>query len=156
MGTGIAIYLSGQKHVKKDSQMIPVLETKKSESHAESRCASDDLDSTFQKNLCVHDRVCDGQSFCSVVTMVDCGRSSCASRCANRGSVTVYVVCGAVERGGLCPCKNCKPNEPTCHERYAAKVAEAFRLLESAKEQPEFDDPARAVGHRILTFPVGV
>jgi AraC family transcriptional regulator of adaptative response/methylated-DNA-[protein]-cysteine methyltransferase len=79
-----------------------------------------------------------------------------------RENVAFHTSCKDAERAGFRPCKRCKPNEPSLHDRYAAKVTEACRLIEEAEEPPQLDELARATGlsayhfHRIFKAIAGV
>lgn len=63
---------------------------------------------------------------------------------------------------GFRPCKRCKPDQPSLRNRYAAKVADACRLIETAEDVPTLDDLARAAGlssfhfHRVFKAIAGV
>jgi len=108
------------------------------------------------------DRSYDGKFYYSVATTGVYCRPSCPARLARRENVAFHASCADAERSGYRPCKRCKPNEPSLHFRYAAKVAEACRLIEDAEEPPKLDVLARAAGlstyhfHRVFKAIAGV
>lgn len=104
----------------------------------------------------------DGKFYYSVVTTGVYCRPSCAARLPRRENVTFHASCADAERAGFRPCKRCKPNEPSLHDRYATKIAEACRLIEQVEEPPKLADLAQATGlspyhfHRIFKAVAGV
>ncbi|WP_334149065.1 bifunctional DNA-binding transcriptional regulator/O6-methylguanine-DNA methyltransferase Ada [Hyphomicrobium sp.] len=108
------------------------------------------------------DRSFDGTFFYAVATTGVYCRPSCPARLAKRENVTFHTSCAAAEAAGFRPCKRCKPNEPSLHDTYAAKVAEACRLIEGSEDVPKLDDLARAFGlssfhfHRVFKTIAGV
>jgi AraC family transcriptional regulator, regulatory protein of adaptative response / methylated-DNA-[protein]-cysteine methyltransferase len=108
------------------------------------------------------DRSSDGRFYFSVATTGVYCRPSCPARRANRANVRFHKTCTEAEASGFRPCKRCKPNEPGRDAQYAAKVAEACRLIETAEEPPSLDVLAAVVGlspyhfHRIFKSVAGV
>jgi AraC family transcriptional regulator, regulatory protein of adaptative response / methylated-DNA-[protein]-cysteine methyltransferase len=108
------------------------------------------------------DRSFDGKFYYSVATTGVYCRPSCPARLAKRENVTFHLSCRDAESAGFRPCKRCKPAEPSLHDRYAAKVAEACRLIETAEEAPKLDEVAKTAGlspyhfHRIFKAIAGV
>lgn len=108
------------------------------------------------------DRAADGQFFYSVRTTGVYCRPSCAARLARRDNVTFHATTADAERAGFRPCKRCKPDQPSLVEQYAAKVAEACRLIENSDEAPKLDALAQAAAlsryhfHRIFKAITGV
>lgn len=108
------------------------------------------------------DRSCDGKFVYSVATTGVYCRPSCAARLPRRENVAFHASCRDAEAAGFRPCKRCRPNEPSLHARYAAKVAAACRLIEDAEEPPKLDALARATGlstyhfHRVFKAVAGV
>lgn len=108
------------------------------------------------------DRAADGQFFYSVRTTGVYCRPSCAARLARRDNVAFHATTADAERAGFRPCKRCKPGQPSMVEQYAAKVAEACRLIEDSDEAPKLDALAQAAGlsryhfHRIFKAVTGV
>lgn len=104
----------------------------------------------------------DGQFYFSVVTTGIYCRPSCPARHANRANVVFHATCAEAEAAGFRPCKRCKPNEPALAAQYAAKVAEACRLIEVSEDEPSLDALAEAAGlspyhfHRIFKAQTGV
>jgi AraC family transcriptional regulator of adaptative response/methylated-DNA-[protein]-cysteine methyltransferase len=119
-------------------------------------------DETFWNALKARDGSFDGKFFYSVATTGVYCRPSCPSRLARRENVTFYGTCQDAEAAGFRPCKRCKPNEVSLHDRYAAKVAEACRLIQEAEEPPKLEDLAAAVElstyhfHRVFKAVAGV
>jgi AraC family transcriptional regulator of adaptative response/methylated-DNA-[protein]-cysteine methyltransferase len=119
-------------------------------------------DEAFWNAVKARDRNFDGKFFYSVATTGVYCRPSCPSRLARRENVTFHGSCQEAEAAGFRPCKRCKPNELSLHDRYAAKVAEACRLIEEAEEPPKLDDLAAAVElstyhfHRVFKAVAGV
>ena len=108
------------------------------------------------------DRSINGAFFKSVATTGVYCRPSCPARLANRKNVEFHASCAEAEKAGFRPCKRCKPDEPSLHDRYAAKVAEACRIIEEAEQALKLDELARAVGlssyhfHRVFKNITGV
>lgn len=107
-------------------------------------------------------RAADGQFFYSVRTTGVYCRPSCAARRARRENVAFYATPADAERAGFRPCKRCKPDQPSLVERYAAKVAEACRMIEAGDEAPNLDALAQTAAlsryhfHRIFKAITGV
>jgi AraC family transcriptional regulator of adaptative response/methylated-DNA-[protein]-cysteine methyltransferase len=108
------------------------------------------------------DRSADGQFFYSVRTTGVYCRPSCASRIAQRRNVAFHPSRAAAEAAGFRPCRRCKPHEPSLSEQYAARIAEACRLIESADAAPSLNDLARSLEvspyhfHRIFKMLTGL
>ena len=104
----------------------------------------------------------DAKFYYSVATTGVYCRPSCPARLAKRENVAFHASCADAEIAGYRPCKRCKPNEPSLHDRYAVKVAEACRLIEEAEEPPKLDELASAAGlstyhfHRVFKVVAGV
>lgn len=119
-------------------------------------------DTLYWNAVKARDRSFDGKLLYSVATTGVYCRPSCPARLAKRENVAFHASCADAEAAGFRPCKRCKPNEPSLHETYAAKVAEACRLIEEAEEAPKLDDLARASGlstfhfHRVFKAIAGV
>lgn len=119
-------------------------------------------DTDYWNAVCARDRAYDGTFFYSVATTGVYCRPSCPARLADRKNVAFHSTCSAAEKAGFRPCKRCKPNEPSLHDRYAAKVAEACRLIEGAEEPPKLEELAHATGlstyhfHRVFKAIAGV
>jgi AraC family transcriptional regulator of adaptative response/methylated-DNA-[protein]-cysteine methyltransferase len=112
--------------------------------------------------IVARDRTFDGSFVFGVVTTGIYCRPSCPARHAKRENIRFHATCADAERAGFRPCKRCKPNQPSLHTQYAAKVAKACRMIESAEEAPPLDELARAAGlsphhfHRIFKSIAGV
>ena len=70
-------------------------------------------------------------------------RPSCPARLANRENVAFHTSCREAEAAGFRPCKRCMPNQPSLHDQYAQKVAEACRLIETAETPPSLGELAK-------------
>ncbi|HRN87292.1 bifunctional DNA-binding transcriptional regulator/O6-methylguanine-DNA methyltransferase Ada [Hyphomicrobium sp.] len=147
--------------MKKERQMLPAPEAKM-KSPPRLRSAPVDPEIEYWNAVRARDRDYDGKFYYSVATTGVYCRPSCPARLANRKNVAFHTSCADAERAGFRPCKRCKPTEPSLHERYAAKVADACRLIEDAEEPPKLDELARAIGlstyhfHRIFKAIAGV
>ena len=119
-------------------------------------------DDVFWNAVKARDRSFDGKFFYSVATTGVYCRPSCAARLARRENVAFHATCREAEVAGFRPCKRCKPNETSPHDRDAAKVAEACRLIEEAEEPPNLDELAAAVElspyhfHRVFKAIAGI
>jgi len=108
------------------------------------------------------DRSAEGRFFYSVATTGVYCRPSCAARRANPKNVRFHPTIADAEAAGFRPCKRCKPDQPSLDEQYAAMVAEACRMIESADEAPTLATLAKAGGlsafhfHRIFKAVTGV
>lgn len=104
----------------------------------------------------------DGRFYYSVASTGVYCRPSCGSRMPKRENVAFHATCAAAERAGFRPCKRCQPNAPSLHERYAAKVAQACRMIETAETAPSLIELAHAAGlsphhfHRVFKAIAGV
>lgn len=130
--------------------------------HARSLPPSRSLDAIYWQALVTRDLTFDGKFFYSVMSTGVYYRPSCAARLPKRENVAFHASCREAEVAGFRPCKRCKPDEPSLHERYAAKIAEACRLMENAEETPKLDTLAAATGlspfhfHRVFKTIAGV
>lgn len=112
--------------------------------------------------VAARDAAFDGRFYYSVATTGVYCRPSCASRAAKRANVAFHDSCAEAEAAGFRPCKRCRPNEPALATQYAAKVAEACRLIETSDEEPSLDALAETAGlsryhfHRIFKSQTGV
>jgi len=108
------------------------------------------------------DRTVDGKFYYSVASTGVYCRPSCPARLAKRANVNFHTTRADAEAAGFRPCKRCRPDQPALDEQYAAKVAEACRLIERAEEEPKLDELAHTVGlspyhfHRIFKAVAGV
>lgn len=104
----------------------------------------------------------DGQFVTSVATTGVYCRPGCPARLPKRANVRFHATCADAEAAGFRPCKRCKPDQTAPGEHYAAKVARACRLIETAEEPPSLDDLARHAGfsryhfHRVFKRIAGV
>jgi AraC family transcriptional regulator, regulatory protein of adaptative response / methylated-DNA-[protein]-cysteine methyltransferase len=110
----------------------------------------------------VRDRSFDGKFVYSVATTGVYCRPSCPSRPARRENVAFHATCREAEIAGFRPCKRCKPNEASLHDRYADMIAKACRFIEEAEEEPRLDELAAAMGlsayhfHRVFKAITGL
>lgn len=108
------------------------------------------------------DRAADGQFFYSVRTTGVYCRPSCAARRAHRENVAFHATPADAQRAGFRPCKRCKPDQPSLLEQYAAKVAQACRMIEDSDTAPNLDVLAKTAAlsryhfHRIFKAVTGV
>jgi AraC family transcriptional regulator of adaptative response/methylated-DNA-[protein]-cysteine methyltransferase len=127
-----------------------------------SSMSPDLTDETFWTAVKVRDPSFDGKFFYSVATTGVYCRPSCGARLARRENVAFHASCQEAEAAGFRPCKRCKPNETSLHDRHAAKVAQTCRLIEKAEEPPTLDALAATAGlspyhfHRIFKAIAGV
>ncbi|MBS0239323.1 MAG: bifunctional DNA-binding transcriptional regulator/O6-methylguanine-DNA methyltransferase Ada [Proteobacteria bacterium] len=147
--------------MRKARKMIPVSHAPAAKAKT-ARSAGTDTEKIYWNAVKARDRNFDGTFFYSVATTGVYCRPSCAARLANRENVAFHASCKDAERAGFRPCKRCKPNEPSLHERYAAMVAEACQLIAKAEEPPTLDDLAHTAGlspyhfHRVFKTIAGV
>jgi len=89
-------------------------------------------------------------------------RSSCPARHAKRDNVIFFRSRQDAEAAGFRPCKRCKPDQPSTHDQYIKKVAEACRLIEASETIPTLAELADAAGvsafhfHRVFRAVTGV
>ena len=108
------------------------------------------------------DPSCDGEFFICVTTTGIYCRPSCPARRPKRENVRFLSTRAQAEAAGFRPCKRCRPDQQPAAERYAEKVAEACRRIESAECEPALAELAAAVGmspyhfHRIFKVQLGV
>lgn len=119
-------------------------------------------DETFWNAVKARDRTFDGKIFYSVASTGVYCRPSCPSRLARRENVVFHATCREAEAAGFRPCKRCKPNETSLHDRAAAKVAEACRMIEEAEGPLKLDQLAAAADlsayhfHRVFKAATGI
>lgn len=148
--------------MKNERQMIPVPRAKRRKTTASRQSGPADPDTDLWNAVRTRDRAYDGKFFYSVATTGVYCRPSCPARLANRNNVAFHASCAEAEQAGFRPCKRCRPNELSLHERYAAMVAEACRLIEEADNPPKLDVLAKATGlstyhfHRVFKAIAGV
>jgi len=149
-------------NMKKVRQMMSVSQTKSPKTKAAIPSVPTDPDAVFWNAVRTRDRGYDGKFYYSVATTGVYCRPSCAARLANRKNVAFHASCAEAEKAGFRPCKRCKPDEPSLHDSYAAKVAEACRLIEEAEKPPKLEELARGAGlstyhfHRVFKAVAGV
>lgn len=84
--------------------------------------------------------------FYSVETTGVYCRPSCPARRPNPKNVRFHATAAAAEAAGFRPCQRCRPDGAPLAQRYAAKVADACRLIEAAEEPPRLARLAKAAG----------
>lgn len=147
---------------KKARKMIPIRETSGTMTKPKPQSYARATEAEYWNAVQARDRSFDGTFYYSVATTGVYCRPSCAARLAKRENVAFHTSCESAERAGFRPCKRCKPNEPSLHERYAAKVAEACRIIEEAEDTPKLDELAEAANlsafhfHRVFKAIAGV
>ena len=94
----------------------------------------------------------DGAFYYSVKTTGVYCRPSCPSRLALPENVQFHTTREDAEEAGFRPCKRCKPDRPSRAEQYAAKVAEACRIIETAETIPNLEELAERVGVSMYHF----
>jgi AraC family transcriptional regulator of adaptative response/methylated-DNA-[protein]-cysteine methyltransferase len=108
------------------------------------------------------DRAADGDFLYSVRTTGVFCRPSCAARPARRENVAFHATAEAARAAGFRPCRRCRPEEPSLHERQAAAIALACRTIEDAETPPPLEALAKSAGlsphhfHRTFKAIVGV
>ncbi|WP_394780037.1 bifunctional DNA-binding transcriptional regulator/O6-methylguanine-DNA methyltransferase Ada [Undibacterium sp.] len=108
------------------------------------------------------DGLADGSFYYAVRTTGVYCRPSCASRPAKRENIAFYNSRADAEAAGFRPCKRCKPDQAALPEQYAATVARACRLIETADQLPSLPQLAEAVGmsqyhfHRVFKSITGL
>jgi AraC family transcriptional regulator of adaptative response/methylated-DNA-[protein]-cysteine methyltransferase len=124
--------------------------------------ATSDSDAARWAAVVARDKAADGRFVYSVATTGVYCRPSCPARLAKRTNVAFHDTCANAQVAGFRPCKRCKPTERSLEDEYAAKVAEACRLIETAEEEPKLGALAEAAGlsphhfHRIFKRVAGV
>lgn len=142
----------------KDREMVRTVER----SAPKGKAAGHSVAATYWNAVRTRDRSFDGEFYYAVATTGVYCRPSCAARRAKRENVTFHASCEAAEAAGFRPCKRCRPNGASLQDRYAAKVAQACRMIEAAEEPPKLDDLARVTGlspfhfHRVFKAIAGV
>jgi AraC family transcriptional regulator, regulatory protein of adaptative response / methylated-DNA-[protein]-cysteine methyltransferase len=63
---------------------------------------------------------------------------------AKRVNVRFHDTRAEAEAAGFRPCKRCQPDQPALEEQYAAKIANACRLIEEAEEEPKLEELAQS------------
>jgi AraC family transcriptional regulator of adaptative response/methylated-DNA-[protein]-cysteine methyltransferase len=133
--------------------------SKRSSRETPDRYASDE----DRWNAVVHcDANADGKFYYSVKTTGVYCRPSCAARLPLRKNVAFHDSCEDAEHVGFRPCKRCQPDGRALTEEYAAKVATACRIIETAEEAPNLDVLAKASAmskfhfHRVFTKVTGL
>ena len=108
------------------------------------------------------DRRADGTFFYSVKTTGVYCRPSCGARRANPAHVQFHGTAAEAERAGFRPCRRCRPDQPPLEERYAARVADICRAIETADAVPSLATLAARAGlspyhfHRVFKAATGV
>ncbi|MET1046907.1 MAG: bifunctional DNA-binding transcriptional regulator/O6-methylguanine-DNA methyltransferase Ada [Hyphomicrobium sp.] len=142
---------------RKSKAMVRTLERRIPSSHSAKAA-----DEGFWEAVKTRDGNFDGKFFYSVATTGVYCRPSCASRLPRRENVAFHASRHDAEAAGFRPCKRCRPNEASQRDRYAAKVADACRLIEEAEDPPKLDALAATMGlspyhfHRIFKAVAGV
>ena len=108
------------------------------------------------------DRQADGAFYYSVKTTGVYCRPSCAARLPNPKNVRFHRTREDAERAGFRPCRRCKPDQAPIEQRYAAKVAEICRVIDTSHEVPTLATLARRAGlsphhfHRVFKTVTGL
>jgi AraC family transcriptional regulator, regulatory protein of adaptative response / methylated-DNA-[protein]-cysteine methyltransferase len=108
------------------------------------------------------DRNADGRFYYSVRTTGVYCRPACAARRARRENVRFHSTPAQAEQAGFRPCRRCRPNEPGLAQQWAAAVARACRLIETAEAMPDLETMAGAAGmsrfhfHRVFKTVTGL
>ncbi len=112
--------------------------------------------------VAARDRSADGAFFYSVESTGVYCRPSCAARRPNPANVRFHSTAADAVAAGFRPCKRCEPDAAPLAQRYAAKVANACRLIEAADEPPTLAELAKSAGlsayhfHRVFKAVSGV
>lgn len=108
------------------------------------------------------DRRADGTFFCADRATGVYNRPSCVMRPARREQVLSFATVTAAEAAGFRPCRRCRPDQPTLHERHTLAVVRACRVIDGTQEAPSLDDLADAAGfsrfhfHRVFKAMTGL
>ena len=112
--------------------------------------------------MSARDKSFDGKFYCCVVTTGIYCKPSCSARLPKRENVRFVESCAEAEAAGFRACKRCKPDQAPMEEQYAAKVADACRLIETAEKEPSLGELAHGAGlspyhfHRVFKAIAGV
>lgn len=112
--------------------------------------------------IVARDAAFDGRFFYSVASTGVYCRPSCPARRPRPENVRYHASCEEAERSGFRPCKRCRPAQPPRHELWAAKVAEACRLIERSEALPSLNALSRPAGispyhfHRVFKRVTGL
>jgi len=113
-------------------------------------------------SIVARDPKADGQFYYSVKTTGVYCRPSCGSRTPRPENVDFFQTTVEAEYAGFCPCKRCKPDQPTLGERHAELVASLCRQIESAETPPSLEALAQVAQistyhlHRVFKAVTGV
>ena len=108
------------------------------------------------------DRAFDGRFVYSVRTTGVYCRPSCPARPARRENVAFHASPAAAEAAGFRACLRCRPDGESLHQRHAASIDRACRLIDAAEEEPDLEALSRAAGlsrfhfHRLFKDRLGV
>ena len=112
--------------------------------------------------LACRDQAYDGRFVYSVRTTGVYCRPSCPARPARRENVAFHASPAAAEAAGFRACLRCRPDGDSQHQRHAALIDRACRLIDSAEEEPDLAALARVAGlsrfhfHRLFKDRLGV
>jgi AraC family transcriptional regulator of adaptative response/methylated-DNA-[protein]-cysteine methyltransferase len=126
------------------------------------RCTEYVTDDAKWQAVVRKDRNADGKFYYSVKTTGVYCLPSCRARPALRKNVTFHDSPAAAERAGFRACKRCWPKGPALVEEYAARVAKACRVIDTAEEPPALAALAKAAGmstyhfHRVFKAVTGL
>lgn len=104
----------------------------------------------------------DGSFVYSVRTTGVYCRPSCAARPARRENVALHASPAAAEAAGFRACLRCRPDGESLHQRHAAVIDRACRLIDSTEEELDLDALSKAAGlsrfhfHRLFKSRLGV
>ena len=112
--------------------------------------------------LACRDRASDGHFVYSVRTTGIYCRPSCPARPARRENIAFHASPAAAEAAGFRACLRCRPDGESPHQRHAAVIDRACRLIDSAEEEPDLAALSKAAGlsrfhfHRLFKERLGV
>jgi AraC family transcriptional regulator of adaptative response/methylated-DNA-[protein]-cysteine methyltransferase len=108
------------------------------------------------------DRGADGTFYYAERTTDFYSRPSCVVCPALREQVLVFSTAPEAEAAGFRPCRRCRPDQPTLHERHTEAVMRACRVIDATPEALSLDDLADASGfsrfhfHRVFKAMTGL
>ncbi|MCF3935922.1 bifunctional DNA-binding transcriptional regulator/O6-methylguanine-DNA methyltransferase Ada [Acuticoccus sp. M5D2P5] len=102
--------------------------------------------------LVARDKEADGTFVFAVVTTGVYCRPSCAARRPLRKNVRFFALGREAEAAGFRPCKRCRPNEMSVHQKVALAVEAACRRIEAADDVPTLDALAAEAGMSAYHF----
>lgn len=120
------------------------------------------IDDERWRAVAQRDRRADGTFYYAERTTEFYNRPSCVVCPAQRELVLTFATVPEAEAAGFRPCRRCRPDQPTLHERHVQAVVRACRVIDGTQETPSLDDLAGAAGfsrfhfHRVFKAMTGL